>query len=399
MISPAGPLKLLQVTTVPQSFVFFRGQIGYLKKQGFEIHMVSSPDESADRSLEKEGALLHWVPMARSMAPARDLLALLRLWRLFRKIRPDIVHAHTPKAGLLGTLAARLAGVPVVFLSLFGLPQMAMQGRLRKFLDGTTRLACWAAQCVWCDSFSMRDYVIARGLCPPEKVVVFGQGSVNGVDAEDTFSPLRQGAEVRAAVRRRYAIPEAAPVLGYVGRMVGDKGLHELAQAWAGLGNRYPDLHLLLVGPFEEQDPLRPEDERLFRNDPRIHLTGPRQDVAALLAALDIFVMPSYREGFGITNIEAAALELPVVSTRIPGCLDSVQDGVTGTLVPPRDAPALAEAIERYLRDPDLRRRHGRAGRVRVLRDFRPETIWEALAREYRRRARPGSNPPEGQGA
>lgn len=378
-------LKLIHVTTVPQSFVFFRGQIGYLKGKGFEIHMISSPGESADRFLEREGAQVHWVPMARAITPLSDLKALMRLRHLYRKIKPDVVHSHTPKAGLLGTLAARTAGVPVVFLSIFGLPQMVQKGLTGQLLDFTTRLSCFLAHRVWCDSFSMRDYLIENNLCPAEKSVVFGKGSVNGVDALDTFSPPRQGAGVRAMVRKKNDIPEQALVLGYAGRIVHDKGMHELAQAWQALRDRYVDLHLLLVGSFEDKDPLLAEDEALFRTDSRIHLAGHRRDMAAHYAAMDIFIMPSYREGFGITNIEAAAMELPVVSTRIPGCVDSVQDGVTGVLVPAHDSRALVEAIERYLDDPALRRRHGQAGRARVLQDFRPETIWEALFQEYRR--------------
>lgn len=385
MTEVTAPVRLIHVTTVPWSFVFFRGQIRYLKDRGFEVHMASSPGEQADQFGESEGVEVHSVPMARSITPLHDLLALWKLWQLFRKVKPDIVHSHTPKAGLLGTIAARMARVPVVFLSIFGLPQMVMKGLRRKLLDFSTRLACFLAHCVWCDSFSMRDYVIEKNLCPAEKVIVFGHGSVNGVDAQHTFSPDTQGPDVRVAVRRQYKIPEEATVLGYVGRIVGDKGMHELAGAWKVLRNQYADLHLLVVGPFEPKDPLLPEDEMLFRTDPRIHLAGQRNGAAPHFAAMDIFVMPSYREGFGITNIEAAAMELPVVSTRIPGCIDSVQDGVTGTLVAPRDSNALIGAIQMYLNEPELHRKHGEAGRERVLRDFRQETIWEALFQEYMR--------------
>jgi len=383
LIEFTAPVRLIHVTTVPLSFGFFHGQIGYLKGRGFEVHMVSSPGELANHFRESEGVQVHSVPMARSITPFGDLVALWRLWKLFREVRPDIVHSHTPKAGLLGTIAARMAGVPVVFLSIFGLPQMTMKGLPRKLLNFSTRMACFLTHRVWCDSFSMRDYMIEKNLCPTEKVVVFGHGSVNGVDAQHTFSPHTQGPDVRAAVRRQYKIPKEATVLGYVGRIVGDKGMHELAGAWKVLRNQYADLHLFMVGPFEPKDPLLPEDEMLFRTDPRIHLAGQRKDVAPHFSAMDIFVMPSYREGFGITNIEAAAMELPVVSTRIPGCIDSVQDGLTGTLVPPRDSNALVEVIQMYINEPELRHNHGKAGRERVLRDFQQETIWEALSRDY----------------
>lgn len=368
---------------MPETLYFFRGQIGYLRANGFEVQAITSPGDLADEFRQREAIEVHTMPMVRSMSPMGDLVSLWRLWRLLRFLKPDVVHSHTPKAGLLGTLAARAAGVPVVFLSIFGLVQMTKTGSARRLLDATTRLACILAHCVWCDSFSMRDYVVKERLCPATKVVVFGQGSVNGVDAKGVFSPQAYSPEQRVALRTLYGIPAEARVLGFVGRIVGDKGLHELTAAWRILSSRYPDLHLLLVGPFEAKDPLAPEDKELLCTDARVHLAGRRTDVPLHLAAMDIFVMPSYREGFGVTNIEAAAMGLPVVSTLIPGCIDSVQDGVTGTLVAVCDVNALVGALRTYLDHPELRRRHGDAGRERVLRDFRPETIWAALRREY----------------
>jgi glycosyltransferase involved in cell wall biosynthesis len=215
--------------------------------------------------------------------------------------------------------------------------------------------------------------------------MVFAQGSVAGIDTACTFSPDRFNSSDRVSLRGECDIPQDALVLGFVGRLVKDKGLRELACAWETLRSEYPWLYLLLVGPFEKGDPLLPRDEVLIRSDPRVRLVGFANDTVPFYAIMDVFVLPSYREGFGLTNIEAAAMQLPVVSTRIPGCVDSVQDGVTGELVPPRDAESLAEAIRKYLDDESLRHRHGLAGRERVIREFRPEPIWEDLCQEYAR--------------
>jgi len=321
--------------------------------------------------------------MSRTITPTDDLYALYRLCALFRTLKPDIVHSHTPKAGLLGTMAARLTRVPVAVLSVFGLVQMTRTGLSRYVLDATTRLACSLAHRVWCDSYSMRDYVVSAALCSAEKMMVLGHGSVNGVDAEKEFSPDRHGPEERESIRALYGIPYGATVLGFVGRIVADKGMHELAEAWRQVRDHAANVHLLLVGPFESKNPLQPDDERLLRTDPRVHLAGWRTDIAEHMAAMDIFVNPSYREGFGVTNIEAAAMQLPVVSTRIPGCVDSVEADVTGTLVPSHSSAALHAAIQRYLDQPELRHQHGQAGRDRVLREFRPEAIWADLLREY----------------
>ncbi len=385
MTDGANEPLILHVTAVPITLSFFVGQIDYLKAHGFRVGAISSKGRGLDEFCVAQRIECDGVDIARDIAIRSDIVSLWRLCRTFRRRKPDIVHAHTPKAGLVGTAAARFAGVPVVALSVFGLPQMTKRGLSRHLLNLTTWVSCQLADLVWCDSISMKEYLINNKLVVRDKVVVLGNGSVNGVDATHTFSPSIHGTATRIGVRAHYGIQEDAVVVGFVGRIVGDKGMHELIAAWRVLREQSSSLHLLMIGPFESKDPLVPEDETLLRSDPRIHLAGMRKDVAEHFSAMDIFVMPSYREGFGVTNIEAAAMALPVVATRIPGCVDSVHDGVTGTLVPVRDSAALVAAIRVYLVDPDLRRKHGAAGRERVLREFRQETIWNELRQEYTR--------------
>lgn len=383
-MSGANGLRIVQVTTVPQTLGFFADHINYLKARGFEIHLVSSPGEKGTRLAAEKDLPFHPVPMSRTITPVADWRSFQALRRLFKEIRPHIVHSHTPKAGLLGTLGARTAGVPIVFLSIFGLPQMTLKGPRRVLLDILTRLSCRMAHRVWIDSPSMKDHIVMRRLCPASKAVVIGNGSVKGVNAESVFSPEKYKSQARLHVRGRLGFPVDSLVIGYVGRIVRDKGMHELAQAWRSLKPSHPELRLLLVGEMEAKDPIRPEDRTLFETDPDISMPGATDDVPTSLSAMDIFVMPSYREGFGMTNIEAAAMALPVVSTAIPGCVDSVVDGITGTLVPSRDCHSLANAINAYIVSPELRMAHGAAGRVRVLREFRPEEIMQGLYLEYR---------------
>jgi glycosyltransferase involved in cell wall biosynthesis len=184
-------------------------------------------------------------------------------------------------------------------------------------------------------------------------------------------------------VRARYEIPESALVIGFVGRIVRDKGLSELTQAWRVLREEWPSLHLLVAGPFESEDPIPADAEEALRGDPRIHMAGMVRDMPGIYRALDLLVLPTYREGFGTVLLEAAAMGLPVVATRIPGCVDAVRDGETGLLVPVREAGALTAAIRTYLRDPRLRRQHGASGRQRARRDFEPRKLREALFQEY----------------
>lgn len=375
--------KLIHVTTVPITLSFFTSQIEYMRERGVRVEAVSSPGPELERFAGISGVLCHPIPIERRLAPISDLVSLYRLYCLLRERRPDIVHSHTPKAGLLGTIAARLAGVPCRVLSVFGLPQMTKTGMMKTLLDMTTRLACKNADLVWCDSPSMREHVIKQQLCPAGKVMVLGHGSVGGIDAECKFNPECYGEEVKREIRTRYNIPNDALVIGFVGRIVADKGMNEFTQAWHMVRQEFPDVHVLLVGVFEAGDPISSENEELLRNDSRVHLTGWRQDVPEHLSVMDLLVNPSYREGFGVVHLEAAAMRIPVLATDIPGCVDSILNGVTGTLVPPRDRIALQKAMRQYVGDPDLRRRHGEAGRVRVQELFRPDMLSEAMLKKY----------------
>jgi glycosyltransferase involved in cell wall biosynthesis len=186
-----------------------------------------------------------------------------------------------------------------------------------------------------------------------------------------------------AAKRRALGIDPGAFVIGFVGRLVKDKGIIELARAWRTLREERSDRVLLLIGPVEERDAVPTEILTALRSDPRVTLRGLDWDTPSLYAAMDVLVLPTYREGFPTAPLEAAAMELPVVASRVPGCIDAVGDGVTGILVPAGDAQALTDAIRRYHDEPELRRKHGAAGRARALESFRQEAIWAAMASEY----------------
>jgi glycosyltransferase involved in cell wall biosynthesis len=219
---------------------------------------------------------------------------------------------------------------------------------------------------------------------------VFGNGSINGVDAAEAFSPAKWTEERKAAMRWALNIPEDAHVVVFVGRVCRLKGLTELASAWREVREEFPSAHLLLAGEVDDRDPLPPEVMKSLKADPRVRQTGWVQDAAPVYAVADVFVLPSYHEGLPVTLLESAAMGLPAVATAIPGNTDVVTDGVTGTLVPVHDSAALAGAIGQYLRDPALGARHGRAGRARMLAEFRPHTVWDEIVAEYHRLARRG---------
>lgn len=374
--------RVVHVFTVPDSLVFLRGQVAFMRARGFDLTVVSSPGEALEAFGRQEDVDVHAVSMPRRMSPGEDAKSLARLGLLLRRIRPEIVHSHTPKGGLLGTMAATVARVPVRIYHMRGLPLMTARGVQRAILSATERTSCALATQVLAVSRSLRDVAIEERLCAPEKIAVLGAGSGNGVDS-DRFDPARVDPSVRHAFRAALGIADDAPVVGFIGRCVRDKGVVELVDAWKELRARHPAAQLVVAGVFEERDAVPAETRRALESDPSIHLVGFVADTPSLFAAIDVLALPTYREGFPNVPLEAAAMQVPVVTTRVPGCVDAVEDGVTGTLVPVRDAHALAVAVEAYLVDPALRERHGRAGRARVQTSFRRERIWEALAGVY----------------
>jgi glycosyltransferase involved in cell wall biosynthesis len=390
-VTPSTPERLhprlLHMTTVPQTLSFLVGQAEFMKNKGFKVDALSSPGPFLAEFGQRTGADVHELEMPRRITPLKDLLTLWRLRWILRQLRPDIVHGHTPKGGLLAMIGSWLCGVPVRVYHVHGLPMVTATGLKRLLLRWSEKVSCRLATQVYCVSQSVREIAVAEGLCHAEKIKVLLNGTIDGIDAERTLNPARMEPNIRCDVRKQYGIPEDSLVAGFVGRIVRDKGIIELCRAWQILREEFPNLHLLMVGPFEPQDPVPAEVESLLRNDPRIHLTGlvPVKEIPRFYQAMDLLALPTYREGFNTVLLEAAAMELPVVASRVPGCIDGVVEGETGALVPVYDPQALADAMGLYLKDVSLRRQHGLAGRARVLRDFRPEDLSKAIYCEYLR--------------
>jgi glycosyltransferase involved in cell wall biosynthesis len=381
---PGHDVRLVHITTIPESFGLLAGQVPYMRARGIVISGISSPGEALQAFAQREGVTAYGVSMARRITPIADAISTWRIYRVLRRVRPDIVHAQTPKGGLLGTIGAWLARVPIRIYHIRGLPLTTATGLRRVLLLVTERIACRLASHVLCVSHSLRDVVVNERLCPPGKIKVLRGGSGNGVDADRRFNPARVAPE-RDRAREKLGVPGDAVVAGFIGRIVRDKGLVELASAWSSLRDEFADLHLVIAGRFEAQDPIPPTVEAALKADSRVHIVPWWEDTSTLYSAMDLVVLPTYREGFPNVPLEAAAMALPIVATKVPGCVDAVQDGITGTLVPARDAPSLANAMRDYLRDPERCRAHGQAARERVLRDFRQADVWAALHAEYTR--------------
>ncbi len=447
------PRRAVLMATSPLFFRWFmEGHVRALQAGGWDVRLVSGHGPELAPFAALTGAPAHPVALEREIRPGSDVRALVELVRLFRGLRPALVHASTPKAGLFGMLAAWLVGVPVRVYHCHGLRYETARGALRAVLWGAERVACGLATHVLAVSGSLAEALVERGLCGEAKVEVLHRGSVSGVEAVRRFVPwaaprLRAAcggatlgatgggatggayageatgvgatggatggasagaatggeaaggasageatgggatgeASAGAAARRRLGLPAAARVVGFVGRVVKDKGVVTLWEAWQVLREALPDLHWVLVGPVEDGDPVPPQVLAGMRADPRVHLLGQDEETPPLFAAMDVVALPSFREGFGLVTVEAGAMGLPVVASRVMGIVDAVVDGETGTLVPAGDVAALAAALRAYLVDPDLRERHGAAGRARALRDFEPAALERALVGRYER--------------
>lgn len=359
-----------------------RGQLAFLREQGFDVTLIASPHSSLPSVAEREGITILTVPMEREMSPFRDLVSLWKLCRTLRKLRPDIVNAGTPKAGLLGNLAAWLCHVPVRVYTLRGLRLETASGLKGKLLHWTERLAAACAHQVIAVSHSLRDAYVARGLVRKNKTAVLRHGSSNGVCFERFQFRATEWQEI-ARLRDRWNIPPDAPVIGFVGRLTRDKGIPELLASFEQLLPEFPAARLMLVGDFEPGDPVPEDIVTRLREHPNVVLTGAIKEVAPFFGVFDVFAFPSFREGFPNVVLEAASAGLPVVGFRATGTIDAVVDGVTGTLADTGDVTGLATALARYLREPLLVKRHGEAARRRAANDFRREDIWRALAENY----------------
>ena len=359
---------LVHIATVGQSLGFVAGQVDFLVEQGWRVSVVTSGGRHLDAFARAHDVEAYAVEMPRAITPSSDLGALSRLTDLLLELNPDVVHGHTPKGGLLGMMAAKSALVPIRIYQMRGLLTLTATGTRRQLYKWVERTSCRLAHHVICQSDSLRATAIAQRLVEPHRAVVLGRGG-NGIDALGRFDPANV---TGLDVRQQLGIAADDVVIGFVGRIVRDKGIIELLDAWRAIKARHSNVRLLVVGPFEVRDGVPPDVERALRDDPRVHLAGFVTDTPRYYEAMDLLVLPSHREGLPNAPLEAAAMGVPCVTTDAVGCVDAVVDDLTGLIVPVGDATELAGALDRYVSAPELRAVHGAAARARVLADFRP---------------------------
>lgn len=356
-----------------------RGQLRYMASKGIEVHAASSDGPEVQNVKEFEGVPHRIFGLTRSITPLKDLLAIISLASWLRKEKFDVVHSHTPKAGLIAMFAAFLAGTKVRMHTVAGIPWMESQGFKRKLLKNVDRLIYKLATHVYPNSFQLERFMNQEKLAPAGKLKVIGNGSSNGINT-DEFSPT-QVAEDKSALRQQFGLPQDAFVFVFIGRVVNDKGMGELAQAFSQMP---PNCYLVLVGPLEpELDPISEEAQEFFETSDNVKMVGYQNDVRPYLKASDALVFPSYREGFPNVPLQAGALGLPSIVTNINGCNEIIVEEENGLLIPTKDAEALEKAMKRFISEPALFEKMAASARPMVVTRFQQEQVWNEIHEEY----------------
>ncbi|MBI5370438.1 MAG: glycosyltransferase family 4 protein [Sphingobacteriales bacterium] len=346
--------KLLRITTAPISLnVLLPGQMKYMREQGFDVLMVSSDGPELKAVLEREGCRHHIIPMTRRMTPFGDLRCLWLLYKFFRKEKPDLVHSHTPKAGLLSMLAAKMAGVKLRVHTIAGLRYVTTRGFGRQVLIVMEKLTGMAATHVWPNSYSMKAFIERNRLVNPKKLEVIGWGSSNGVNlARYNTAALKADKlnEIKAHI-------QYDPSLFYflsVGRIVHDKGMDELLQAFARLHKDHPQIRLVLVGAFEDEvDPVSDTARQLIKTHPAVISAGWSDAVEYYMHISQALVHPSHREGFPNVLMQAGAMGCPVLCSCIDGNIDIVEHRKTGLIFEVKNEEALYREMAWALGHPE----------------------------------------------
>lgn len=373
--------RILLGVTVDMSLRLMRGFPEYLVQHGWDVHVVSSPGPALDELRGADGVTVHALAMAREPSPASDLAALRKWIALLKKVKPDLISVGTPKAGLLGGLAARLTRVPRRIYLLRGLRMETSTGVRRKIFAAVERLAIGSAHHVVAVSPSLRDRAIELRLVRPQKISVIGKGSSNGVDVE-LFDRKNFSDAERTQLAERLGLVAGVPVVGFVGRLTHDKGLKVLADARTILSRSGIDHQLLVVGGLDD-----PSGEvSLDGNDESLRpavVTGHVPNPETYYQVMDLLCLPTLREGFPNVVLEAAASGIPTVTTTATGAIDSVIDGSTGFLATVGSAESLADRLSALLRDERRRFAMGSASAEQVRAHFSRDEVWSLTETYY----------------
>ena len=374
---------LIRITTVPVSFnLLLRNQLKFMS-QSFDVIAISSDEMGLQELAEREGVSIYPVNMTREITPIKDIGALIKLWYYFLKTKPDIVHTHTPKAGLLGMMAAALAGVPMRIHTVAGLPLLKATGLKKRVMEFTERLTSKCAHLVIANSKVMKGIMIQNNYSPADKITTLLNGSSNGVDTEH-YHPDVVAEKERLALLKQLQIEQTDKVFTFIGRIVADKGINELVEAFVQFSAQHQQVKLVLVGWLEEHlNPLNANTLHQIKHHPSIINAGYQNDIRPYLSISHAVFLPSHREGFPNVPMQAGAMGIPSVVTDINGCNEIVINDKNGIIVPVDDSLALVRAMEKLANDEKQYSNLKQYSRSMIIERYSQQQLWSELLKLY----------------
>lgn len=373
-------LHVFTILTTPKAF--FDGQFKYLSDNGQEIHVVSDSPEDIEFS-DRNNIRYHCIPIVRKIAPFADLSSIKSLVQLIKKEKYGIVVGHTPKGAMVAMIASKLAGVKTRVYYRHGLIYTTAEGLKRRILKTVEQFTAAFATNIINVSPSLSELAVKGHLNSVEKQTVIGAGTCGGIDTVNTFNPELVSASEKSHLRSSLGINENDFVVGFCGRICKEKGIRELIDGFNLLNKEYPSSKLLLVGPYDTRDILSEEYKDKIETNPNIISTGQieKSNLPLYYSIMDVFVFPSYREGFGMCVIEASAMKVPVLVSKSHGCVDSILEGKTGEYIS-LSPEGIAKEIEIML-DVNIREEYGNNGREWVVENFDWSVMWPQIAKFY----------------
>lgn len=375
--------KLIRITTIPSSLrTLLKGQHRFMSDH-YEVIGIASQNDSLIEVRQNEGIRTYAVEMTRTITPLNDLKAVIKLYRIFKKEQPFIVHTHTPKAGTVGMLAAKLAGVPHRLHTIAGLPLLEAKGNKRKLLNAVEKFTYKCATLILPNSFGLERIILEENFTKPNKLKVIGNGSSNGIDTKHYDVALVSELK-KQKLKQELNISKNDIVFIFIGRIVKDKGINELVSAFNTLSKTNNNCKLLLVGSRENHlDPLLPETEQLIKENPQIIATGVQKDIRPYVAVSHVLAFPSYREGFPNVVLQCSCMELPCIVSDINGCNEIIEHEVNGLIIPVKQTEALKEAMQFMIDHPDKRNEMIQHSRSRILERYKQEYVWNEILTLY----------------
>lgn len=363
------------VLSAPEMFAFMKGQPQRIRNLGWEPVIISSPSKALDQQLKAEGLKRITVPICRPISLWQDAKTFYQLCQIFRNDAPQFVLLSGPKAIFLGSMAAWISAVPRRIIIYHGMRQENMKGVMRYILDFCDKVSFACATNILTVSPSLHSLIVERNLTNNNNIQAIEPGSPNGIDVR-FFSRTAEVELESKIVRHKLGISDDALIVGFVGRITEDKGIEDLYNAFILLQKKFPTLCLVCVGPVEMLTPHGHRLLALMKENKSIYLTGYVSNILPYLCLLKVHIFPSYREGFGLSVIEAGALGVPSVGYDITGVRDAISNNYTGKLVKKGNVFELVEAVSAYLANDKLCYQHGKNAVLRVTKDFSPEDIW-----------------------